>query len=61
VLADGAADPDFVAREVVAQAEHDPRACAVVVVFGAQAEAQAQRITGSLATLVAAAPRREVI
>lgn len=61
VLADTTADPAFVAREVVAQAEHDPRACAVIVVFGAQAESQAQRIASSLTALVAAAPRRDVI
>ncbi len=34
VVADGSAPPDAVAREIVAQAEHDPDACAVVVVIG---------------------------
>jgi histidinol dehydrogenase len=61
VLADAAADPARVAREVVAQAEHDPRACAVVVVYGDGAAAQAARVAAALAPLVEAAPRRAVI
>lgn len=61
VLAGPAADPAFVARELAAQAEHDPRACAVAVVFGEDAAARADRVEAALAAAVAAAPRREVI
>ncbi|MDX2182685.1 MAG: histidinol dehydrogenase [Gemmatimonadaceae bacterium] len=35
VLADDAADPDAIARELCAQAEHDPKACVVAVVRSA--------------------------
>jgi histidinol dehydrogenase len=34
VIADDSADPDIVAREMLAQAEHDPDACIVCVVVG---------------------------
>lgn len=50
-----------IAREVVAQAEHDPRACALAVVYGDGAEAQAARVVGAIADLLVEAPRREVI
>lgn len=61
VLADGAADPAFVARELLAQAEHDPRACAVAVCFGPGAEGVAIRAGAALAAAAAAAPRRATI
>ena len=35
VIADGSADPHIVAREMLAQAEHDPRAAVVCVALGA--------------------------
>jgi histidinol dehydrogenase len=34
IIADGSADPDLVAREMLAQAEHDTDACVVCVVVG---------------------------
>jgi histidinol dehydrogenase len=46
IVADGSADADAVARELVAQAEHDPRACAVAVAIG---EATARRIAEATA------------
>ena len=33
-IADAAANPDRIAREMLAQAEHDPRACAIAVAIG---------------------------
>ncbi|HVB31780.1 MAG TPA: histidinol dehydrogenase [Gemmatimonadaceae bacterium] len=58
VIADAHASPDVVARELVAQAEHDPRACVVAVVEG---EAFAARLREALGLLVPLARRREVI
>lgn len=40
VLADGSADPAQVAREMLAQAEHDPRAAVVAVIVGDETAAQ---------------------
>lgn len=48
VIADESADADAIARELLAQAEHDPRACAVAVCIGAE-----------FAALVSSAVRRE--
>jgi histidinol dehydrogenase len=56
VIADGTADPASVARELVAQAEHDPMASAVVV---ALTEPVARRIATALAAALAGTPRRE--
>ncbi len=57
VVADGAADPELVARELLAQAEHDPDAACVLVTPSAGV-ARASRDV--LARLLTAAPRREV-
>ncbi len=57
VVADEAADPTFVAHELLAQAEHDPyAACVLVTTSGAVAHAARDE----LARLLEAAPRREV-
>jgi len=40
VLADGSADPAQVAREMLGQAEHDPRAAVIAVVVGDETAAQ---------------------
>jgi histidinol dehydrogenase len=61
ILADASSDPDFVARELAAQAEHDPRACAVAVLWGANAAARARRIAETLAALIDRAPRRAIL
>ena len=58
VLADFSADPMAVARELLAQAEHDPRAAVVAVVVG---EEQASEVTSALARLLPDQPRREVV
>jgi histidinol dehydrogenase len=39
VIGDEGADPDVIAREMLAQAEHDPDACVVCVVIGGSADA----------------------
>ena len=57
VIADAASDPEVVAREVVAQAEHDPRACAVVICVGGPLDA----IGRALARAVARAHRRDIV
>lgn len=58
VIADTTSDPDVVARELLAQAEHDPRACVVAVVVGAE---PARRIAASLARQLPDQPRRGII
>ena len=58
VIADQSASPAAVAREVVAQAEHDPRAGVVVVAIG---EEVARRIAAALAAVVEATPRRAIV
>ena len=67
VLADTSADAELLAREILAQAEHDPDAACVVVVApagnddgGAAADAFAQAVRDAIATQLAEAPRREV-
>ena len=54
VLADDSADPIVVARELLAQAEHDPRAAVVAVTTSAR---QARAIAGALAELLPTQPR----
>jgi histidinol dehydrogenase len=57
VVADGAADPAEVASDLIAQAEHDPRAVAVLVtVSGALADAALAEVERQLADL----PRKEI-
>ncbi len=58
VIADAAAAVDVVARELLAQAEHDPRACVVAVVEGA---AFAMRLRDTLRRLLPTQGRREII
>lgn len=59
VLAEeGAARPEFLASELVAQAEHDPDAA---VVFVTTSPAQLDAVRAALEAQVADAPRREVI
>jgi len=57
IAADGS-DPELVAREMLAQAEHDPLTCVVAVVVG---EAFATAVEQALALQVGTAARREVI
>jgi len=57
VIADATADPDTIAREVFAQAEHDPAACVVVLAPAPNAAAVSEAIGGRLR----AEPRRAII
>jgi len=58
VVADDSADSDCVAADLMAQAEHDPDACAVAVVFSG---AMAERIQASLQKLIRRLNRHEII
>lgn len=57
VVADAGADPEWVAADLLAQAEHDPLAAAVLVTPEA---ALVDAVEGALGRLLEAAPRREV-
>ena len=58
VIADHTADPVVVARELVAQAEHDPMAAVVCVAVG---DETAEQVEAALADLVPNAERREIV
>ena len=58
VIADESSNPRTVAIEVLAQAEHDPRACVVVV---ATDERVAEEIGEAMSLLLDDQPRREII
>lgn len=58
VIADNSADPAAVARELVAQAEHDPMAAVVCV---AVSDETAEQVEAALAVLVPAAGRRAIV
>lgn len=58
VIADGTADPRTVAREMLAQAEHDPHACAVAVIV---APARVQPVLDALRDTLAGQPRAAII
>ncbi len=61
VIADGTADPDRVAAELLAQAEHDPLACAIALVLdGLEAAAVERALATRLASDPAYAERRAV-
>src|SRR5207249_3040166 len=57
VVADAAADPDWIAADLLAQAEHDPMARAVLIT---DAPALAPRVEKALAARLAMLPRREI-
>jgi histidinol dehydrogenase len=58
ILADGSADPAWLAEDLLAQAEHDPDAAAVLVSADANLLAQ---VEAQLATRVAVSPRRAIL
>ena len=58
VIADASVDPMIVARELLAQAEHDPRAAIVCVTVGADV---AERISQAIAVLLPAIARRDIV
>lgn len=57
VIADATADPELVALELIAQAEHDPDAAAVLIAVSATI---AEAAVAALARLLPAQPRREI-
>jgi histidinol dehydrogenase len=57
-LCDDSADVDAVAREMLAQAEHDPRACVVTLALD---EGTAARVEAALGRALEAQPRKELI
>src|SRR6185436_5314933 len=57
VVADGAADPDWIAADLLAQAEHDPMARAVLIT---DAPDLARRVEAAVAERLAALERREI-
>jgi histidinol dehydrogenase len=58
VLCDAQADPEIAAREMLAQAEHDPAAACVCV---STDDAQAQRVRADLEALLKEAPRGDIV
>ncbi len=58
VIADDTVDPRIIAREMLAQAEHDPRAAVVCVAIGADV---ATRVQQQIAALLPAVDRRQII
>lgn len=58
VIADGSADPVLVARELIAQAEHDPDASAIAIAIGSET---ARRIRDALARQVPNARRADIV
>jgi histidinol dehydrogenase len=57
VVADATADPEWIASDLLAQAEHDPMARAVLIT---DAAALLPRVEAALARRLAALPRREI-
>jgi histidinol dehydrogenase len=58
VICDASADPELVARELVAQAEHDPDAFALAIVIG---DAAARAIEDALLSAAEATPRAAIV
>lgn len=58
VLADDTADPVLIAREMLAQAEHDPLAVVVAVTIG---EATARAVVHALEALLPTQPRSDIV
>jgi histidinol dehydrogenase len=56
IIADDSADPTIVAREALAQAEHDPRAAVIIITLGSP-----QPIRGAICARLGAEPRRAII
>jgi histidinol dehydrogenase len=58
VVADSSVDPEAVAREMLAQAEHDPEACCVTVAVG---DVLAQAVAAAVERAAARARRQEIV
>ena len=61
VLADDSANPEVIAREMAAQAEHDPDAAVVTVIAGERSALSCQQTLVALQELLASAPRAAII
>lgn len=62
VIVDSSADPEVIARELLAQAEHDPRAVVIVVAIGqGVAEGVAESILNGLNSALPTQQRRDII
>ena len=58
VVMDGSVEPEVIAREVMAQAEHDPQASVVVIAVG---EDIAERITTATLAMIPTQQRAEIV
>jgi histidinol dehydrogenase len=58
IVTDGKTDPVVIAREVMAQAEHDPQASVVVVAIG---EIVAQQIGAAISAMISLQARKEIV
>jgi len=58
VIADDSANPQVIARELLAQAEHDPRAIVLAIAIG---DKVAHKIESALSSILESATRREII
>jgi histidinol dehydrogenase len=58
IIADGSANPRYIAIDILAQAEHDPDAACILVTTE---RALVERVKRELADLLSVAPRREII
>ena len=58
VIADGSANPVYVAADMLSQAEHDPLAAAIVVT---DSQGLAQRVAAEIDRQAALLPRREIV
>lgn len=61
VLADDDANPEVIAREMAAQAEHDPDAAVVAMIAGARAGLVCEQTLSALQHLLGSAPRAAII
>jgi histidinol dehydrogenase len=61
VLADASAEAGAIAREMMAQAEHDPDAAVIAVLAGDDVDALANAVRGALTDQIADAPRADVV
>ena len=60
LLADDSADPRLIARELVAQAEHDPDAAVIAVIAGPGAGGLLEAVRSALDDALATAPRADI-
>lgn len=61
VLADDSANPADIAREMVAQAEHDPDAAVIAVICGTDVASRLARVDVELHAAVCATPRERIV